>query len=478
MTAWLDVETIYRVGAFVLCVMSLIAWLVLRCPRGNAAMVWCIGGALVGLGMGLISLRGSVHAFWGYGVAQTSLLAAFLLLAQALRMDMHRPWRWRSIAGVLVLYAAVIGLGFEDMHSWALAVLVRWVNTAGLWLLTFNAVSLARQERSRNVWFMVAGYALTATGMLVAAVATTLGQASLHAMQQTVFGHILGLNALLSALMYYMGYLGLTLERSLRINAALKQAQWQEQQWRERRTAVTLLDRQHALGVLADSLGHSIVQPLTAAQLNVQLVRRMLQAGQTEAVLVRQTLAQVVDGLRRSAELVARIRDFLKASPAQAAPVQLNTVVHDAVSLLRQEMMFRHVHFQVTVPDTAVHVMAEALPLTQALVQVLRNAMRAVQDSSRPTVTLTLWTSACEACIDVRDSGSGFPEQMLNKVGSGAQPQVESSGQLGLYMVQGLLGQFQGRLSLENDPAGGARVRLILPLMAVGSGETGRTRSG
>lgn len=464
MTDWLDIETTYRVAAFLFVVMSLVTWLVMRCPWGNAAMVWCTGGSLVGAGMWLISLRGDIHEFWSYGIAQTSLLAAFLVLAQALRMDMGKPWRWRSLVLLLLLYVTVIVFGFEDKHSHVLAVIVRSVNTAGLLALTMCVVMLARQERSWNTGFMVAGYVLITVGMLVAAVATALGRANLHAMQDTVFGHLLGLMSLLTVLMSYMGYLGLMLERSQRVNTALRQAQWQAQQWRERRAALTTLDRQHALSVLADSLGHAIVQPLTAAQLHVQLARRMLQSDRMDAGSMKLALAQVLDGLRRSAELVARIRNFLKAAPAQTAIVRLNTVVHDAVSLLRQEMMYRHIEFIVTVRDPSAQVLAEALPLTQALVQVLRNAMQAVQGRQRPVIALSLQTSASEAWVEVFDSGPGFPESMLARVGSGAQPQVEPSGQLGLYMVQGILSQFQGRLSLENDLSGGARVRLILPL--------------
>lgn len=465
MTDWLDIQTTYRVAAFLFWIMSVLTWLVLRCPWGNAAMVWCTGGALVGVGMWLISFRGEVHVFWSYGVAQTSLLAAFLVLAQALRMDTGNPWRWRSVGLVLLVYAFAIVFGFEDKQSKALAVMVRVANTVCLIVLTISAVRLAQQERSSNAWFIVAGYLVITAGMLVAAAATVLGRANLHAMQETVFGHLLGLVSLLTVLMSFIGYLGLMLERSQQINSTLRRAQWQAQQWRERRTALTLLDRQHTLSVLADSLGHAILQPLTAAQLHIQLARRMLQTKQQDAELMKQTLAQVIEGLNRSAELVSRIRNFLRAAPAKTAPVLLNTVVNDTVSLLRQEMMYRRIAFQVSVRDPLVQVMAEALPLTQALVQVLRNAIQAVQDRPQASIVLTLWASNAEACLEVLDSGPGFSESMLARLGSGAQPQAESSGQLGLYMVQGILSQFQGQLLAENVPSGGARVRLVLPLL-------------
>ena len=83
-------------------------------------------------------------------------------------------------------------------------------------------------------------------------------------------------------------------------NMALRQAQWQSQQWHERSQALTLLDRQHTLGARANSLGHAILQPLTATLLQVQIARRMLQTTSPDVQQVKTSLAQVVQGLRRS----------------------------------------------------------------------------------------------------------------------------------------------------------------------------------
>ena len=460
----LDNLTVFKASGILFVLMSGVTWLMLGRPRRGPQLVWSLGGVLVGWSALLVGMRGQLDNFWGYVVAQTMYLASFVLLAQSLRMDMQRAWRWRWVLAVLLSYAAVNHWAFPDKHSQVLALLVRLVNSAGLLTLTMTAVSLARLERSRNAWFMVVGYAVMTTSMLLATLGTVLGRAPLHSMSQGLFNHILTWGSLLAMLSSYLGYLGLVLERSLRENMALQQAQWQAQQWRERGQALALRDRQHALDMLANSLGHTIVQPLTATQLNVQMTRRMVQSESVDAAMVTQMLDQAEAGIRRSAEMVERIRNFLRPASADTEVVLLQSVVQNAQSLLSEEMVYRRVDFQVVLPTQALQVMSQALPLTQALVQLLRNAMQAVQASPRKSISLSWGRDDSHAWIDVTDSGPGFSEEMLARSHGGNLPVVDQLGGLGLYLTQGVLAQCGGRLVLGNTPSGGAQARMVLPL--------------
>lgn len=461
----IDMATVLKVSALLYLLMSLITWLLLGRPRRGSVFLWCLGGTLVGVSVWLINLRGQIPDVWTYGVAQTLFLGALLVLAQSVRMDLQRPWRWRWLLTILLVFAVLVVGGFDDPHSQGLAVLVRLANLAALLVLTLSALMLARQTRSRNAWFMTLGYGLMTAIMALVAVATVNGQANLTDLRVSVFNQLLLGVLVLTMVMSNMGYLGLVLEQSLRHNLELRQQQWQAHQWHERSQALALGDRQHALDMLANSLGHGILQPLTSTLLNVQMASRMLQSGVVDQTLMPHLLSQVVEGLHRSAVMVERIRSFLR--PAQSRPVllRLQSVVQDAESLLRQEMMYQGVAFSVKLPDDDVMVMADALPLTQALVQVLRNALKAVQeqDQDSKTIAITLQVTGHEAQIDVLDSGPGFPLGLLMRETDGewtVSSQVEG---LGLYMTRGLLNQLHGRLLLSNPVSGGARVCLILP---------------
>ena len=460
-----DNATVFRISALMFSLMPVITWLLLGRPRWGSSLLWCVGGGIAGLSVGLISLRGHIPDLWSYNVAQPLYLGCFFLLAQSLRMDMQRTWSWRWISVALVLYAGVITFVFEDKRSQSLALLVRLVNSIGLMALTLSAYQLARQERSRNVLFMTCGYGLMTICMLITAVATLAGHASLHTLHMSIFSTVLGGVSLLTLLLSFMGYLGLTVERSSRRNIELMHAQWQAQQLRVRSQALSILDRQHTLNMLANSLGHAILQPLTATLLHLQMARRVLQSESPDAGLVHQMLAQMVIGVKRSVSMVGRIRNFLRPLPTNIDKVMLQSVVKDAHDLLRQELMYRGVTLTITMSETQVLVKAEQLPLTQALVQVLRNAMESVRGQPNLCIEVVLETSSKEAWIEVCDSGPGFTPQLLAKDFNGATPSLHGLEGQGLFITQGILRQFEGRLTLSNVQGGGAKVRLTLPLV-------------
>ena len=463
----LDLATSYRINALLYGLMSLATWLVLGRPAQWPVRVWCASGILAGVSIWLITLRGTIGDAWTYLLAQPMLLASYLSYAQSMRMDLGRPWSWRALAAVVLAYGLVLAVGFEHRQTPAMAVLVRVCNSAALLALTLSALALMRHERSRNALFMVAGFALFTLAMLVNAVLTWWGQAVLHAMQQWLLSHVMGLVSLLTILMAYMGYLGLALERAQNANLQLRQAQWQAEQWRAQAQALTLLDRQRTLMVLSNSLGHDILQPLTVARINAQLSRRMLASAGAKPAAVQQVLDHTVEGLRQSAARIDRIRNFLRSGSAQRERLSLLVVLEDVRKLLRQELMYRHIELQLVLPAQEVIVQAQALPVTQALLQVMRNAMQAVQGQSQPRIRVTLQADAQEACIEVCDSGPGLPGHLLAQPPADTQAGVDWLDGLGLYMTRSILKEFGGRLVLDTDPAGGgARVRLLLPLAA------------
>ena len=60
MSAGLDNTTVFKISAMLFMTMSVVTWLVLGRPRRGSSLVWCAGGMLAGMSMGLIGLRGHI----------------------------------------------------------------------------------------------------------------------------------------------------------------------------------------------------------------------------------------------------------------------------------------------------------------------------------------------------------------------------------------------------------------------------------
>jgi len=140
-------------------------------------------------------------------------------------------------------------------------------------------------------------------------------------------------------------------------------------------------------------------------------------------------------------------------------------VVLDTQTLMRQEAMNRGIEWNLFMPLDPVHVKADPMQLTHALVHIVRNAISALEGKAHGRIEIDLSTTASTATVTVKDNGPGFSPEFLIGMQSGHLMAKSTSPSLGLPMVQGILDQFKGRLKIQNHASrSGAKVSLILPL--------------
>jgi CheY-like chemotaxis protein len=148
--------------------------------------------------------------------------------------------------------------------------------------------------------------------------------------------------------------------------------------------------------------------------------------------------------------------------------------------LALQELLQRTVSEQISVElalgEDLPWILADANQLENALLNLVINARDAMPDGGVVTLATSLLTvtepgTDDEAlapgdyvCIEVRDSGTGIPERLLDKVLEPfftTKPQGQGTG-LGLSMVYGFARQSNGRLTLASDSSG-TQVCVYLP---------------
>lgn len=458
----LDNRTLLLVAGSLNVMLPMCLWLVLGMPRQRAPRLWCLAGVVAGTGLVLMGLRGTVPDGLSYLGGQSLMLLGLLMLAQSLRMDLGRPWPWRWVLLIPAVYGLLVWGLLPIASVQTLGVLLRAVNLIGVLLIAAMAWRVAEAENSHNALLIATAASLQATATLTNLVNASLGSADIQTMEGSTLGVSASLLMLLVPLTLAMGYLGLTLERSRQRQVQLAQDMARTQQWREKREALVRRDRERLLGLLGDSLGHEILQPLTAALLRVQLGQRQLRTGASSAALLP-AVDEVVQNIRRASDTVARVRQFVRPFSAQSAPVDVRELVRSVSQLMRQEAINRDIELHYPPNGEAAWVMGDALQLSQALLQVMRNAVSALIGQQQRTIWLTLEEVDREIRLKVTDSGPGFPPEVLRLGQSELTPWPQSLQGIGLFVVQSIVQRHHGMLLLENAPMGGAVVTLVLP---------------
>jgi signal transduction histidine kinase len=224
-------------------------------------------------------------------------------------------------------------------------------------------------------------------------------------------------------------------------------------------------DKRDLLARLLGRLAHEIRNPLSSLDIHVQLLVEDL--AQTEP-RTRQLLAgrlEIIRGeLTRLENIVKRFLRLASPSALELEQVQLSGIVSHVCKLLGPEAASHEIELVMEVDSSVPVLMADGLQLTQALLNLVINALQAVQQRGRIAVRVLNRLDDRAILIEVQDNGPGVPTE---KIGSVFEPyfttKEEGSG-LGLWIAQQIAVAHSGTLEVTNAPAGGAIFRLRLPV--------------
>ena len=242
-----------------------------------------------------------------------------------------------------------------------------------------------------------------------------------------------------------------------------------ERQSAERRIQELLSELLHVsrlteMGQLASGLAHELNQPLTAAANYLQALRRLIGRGD-EASLARAdgAAASAVGQVSRAGEIIRRLRDFVKKSEPERREANIVTLIEEAtgLALIGARELGIAVRFQTAPQLPPAHV--DKVQVQQVLVNLIRNAIEAMQASERRDITIETTLDDGLICIGIIDTGPGIAPDILERL---FQPFVTTKPEgmgVGLSLCRAIVEAHGGRLWAEANPVGGAIFRFTVP---------------
>jgi two-component system OmpR family sensor kinase len=214
---------------------------------------------------------------------------------------------------------------------------------------------------------------------------------------------------------------------------------------------------------------HELRSPLTALQLQVQLVER---ADSDDAR--NEALADLKNGLQRTTHAVHQMLTLARQEPGAAeytvAPVNLAALARSLVVDHQRLAEARHLDLGVTEADERAVVQGDADALRILLANLVGNALRYTPAGGRVDVACGL--SDDGVFLEVVDTGPGIPESERDRVfdrfyrrsNEGVATDGSKSGSgLGLSIVRTIANRHGAAVSLSESKSGGLRVRVIFP---------------
>ena len=222
-------------------------------------------------------------------------------------------------------------------------------------------------------------------------------------------------------------------------------------------------EKMAALGRMSAAIVHEISQPLAAMEATLAAAE-LSAGGDTAKTGTRIGTARSL--IRRMQRTTKHLKSFSRKDTNTLTLIDLNKVVQNALDLVAPRAKAVGVTPAFTATDPAPQVMAGAVRLEQVCLNLLLNALDAVEGQEGALVAIATQAMGDSAVIEVTDSGSGIAAEDLPRV---TEPffSTKIGGEglgLGLSISQAIVTEFGGRIDIASAPGTGTRVTVTLPL--------------
>jgi signal transduction histidine kinase len=222
-------------------------------------------------------------------------------------------------------------------------------------------------------------------------------------------------------------------------------------------------DKLKALGTLLSGVAHELNNPLSTILMSAQLLR----TNQTLPDAARARADAIESECDRASRIIRELLAFARRRPPERRRVDVNEVVRDTLQLHGPDLALKHVRVATALDPALPKISADPYQLQQVLLNLFTNAVQAMSARGNDGV-LTVRTAARDAgvTIVVEDNGPGIPPEHLRQVFDPfftTKPVGEGTG-LGLSLCIGIVEAHDGRMTVANVPASGARFTIELPI--------------
>lgn len=241
-----------------------------------------------------------------------------------------------------------------------------------------------------------------------------------------------------------------------------------ERRVRELTAELVHISRLSAMGQLSSSLAHELNQPLTAIMNYAEAARQMMEtAGSDVPPQVPEFIAKAVGQAERAGQIIRRLRSFVEKGPVERNPEDLNRLVIEASNLATIGSKVDAIQVLFDLDNDLGPVEIDKIQIQQVVVNLVRNAVEALRESSRRELTIRTFADGDYQEVVVTDTGPGIGPEIAAGLFKPFVTSKKDGMGIGLSISHSIIESHGGRLWAEPNPDGGCIFRFRLPVKAI-----------
>jgi two-component system sensor kinase FixL len=243
----------------------------------------------------------------------------------------------------------------------------------------------------------------------------------------------------------------------------LTERQATERRLQDLQSELVHVSRLTAMGEMASALAHELNQPLSAIANYVKGSVRLLDGENPDRATIRNALSRAGEQALRAGQIIRRLRDFVAKGEAERRIESLPKLLEEAGALAMIGAKDLGVRLRFNIDPRVELVLADKVQIQQVVLNLMRNAIDAMEGSPRRDLTVSAVQADDEMVeVSVSDTGSGISPDVAEQL---FQPFITTKAHgmgVGLSISRTIVEAHGGRIWIEPNLGGGTVFRFTL----------------
>ena len=224
-------------------------------------------------------------------------------------------------------------------------------------------------------------------------------------------------------------------------------------------------EKLNAIGQLAASVAHEINNPLAGVLVYSKLLIKKLVGDSFDHEEARQSLSKIEAAVEHCSRIIRSLLDFSRQTKPVLQPLEVNRVLNQVMFLVGHQAEMKKVAIIRKEATGLPLVMADFGQLQQVFINLVVNAIQAMSDGGRLTITSSAdgdsWVR-----VSVQDTGCGITSENRDRLFTpffSTKDEVKGVG-LGLAVSYGIIERHGGRIEVQSELGKGSTFTVVLPV--------------
>jgi PAS domain S-box-containing protein len=245
----------------------------------------------------------------------------------------------------------------------------------------------------------------------------------------------------------------------------------------EREIQLIQAGKMTTLGVMAAGMAHEINQPLNVIQICTDYLQKSIQKGRAPGAEELTTLSgDIAANVQRITGVIKHVRDFARQSEIVRSKVLLNDPIQAVFNVLGHQIKAHEIDLNLDLAEDLPYVMAEHNRLEQVFINLVSNAIDAIDEKRRnpeisnPETRIDIRTFSRDGRVvaQVSDTGIGMDQEVMDKI---LEPffttkEVGKGTGLGVSISYGIIKDYDGAIDIDSRVGRGTTFTLSFPAVS------------